>query len=114
VRTGAFGMQDAVTTVLCLSAAGTAQLGSEQMMAAVPRGMKDTVWLFFSSLLASLMYVLLRLTNHPRAMAVNRAISGFLLGDRPSNAASSSAPALLAAAILGGLAGFQSLPGSAG
>lgn len=115
-KTRTVGLQDAMTAVLWLSAAGTAQLGSEPLMAAVPRGMKDAVWMIFGSLLASFMYVLLRLTNYPRAMAVNRALSRFLLGDQPSNSrlGSSSVPALVVAAALGGLSGFQSLPGSAG
>jgi len=94
--------------VLCLAAAGAAQLGSEPLLATVPRELQTMAWMAFGGVFALGMYTIVRLTNE-RVISIDRALGRLLLGvDQPSSL--SSAATLFA---LGVVASMQAGPGGA-
>lgn len=107
-------LQDAATAALSLSALGAAHYWNDAYMEAVPKGSKDVAWMFFGSLLCSFMYMIMRVLNYDRAMAINRSLAKLLLGDSTTKGVVSSGPALALITLLGGLASFQTLPSMAG
>ena len=63
----------------------------------------------------SLAFLIVRLALHDKAMAVNRAVTMLLFGAPPPRGQqASSLPTMALTTVLGALASFQTLPGSAG
>ena len=106
-RRGGFGLRDAGTAALCVSAAGFFALGlnHDLYMRALPPSAQGLVWLAIGGALPAGLFALVALLNADRA----KLISKLLFGDETS---SKVAPALVYA--LGALASFQGLPQAAG
>ena len=112
-----FGLLDVATAAVSLSALGAGHLASDPFMAAVPRGVKDMAWMIYGSMIASILFLIVRVLNFGRANAVNRAIAKLLFGPGavPSRGHPvSSLPSLALISVVGALASFQTLPSSAG
>lgn len=116
----AFGVRDAVTAALCLTAVGAvaASVGGtncDPLMAMVPQDVQSATWIGFGGLLSLGLYALVKLTNYDRAMRISAAIGKTVFGldaDSSGVARMLSAPAIIFA--VGSLASFQTLPSSAG
>ena len=106
-RRGGFGLRDAGTAALCVSAAGFFALGlnHDLYMRALPPSAQGLVWLAIGGALPAGLFALVALLNASRAKLISR----LLFGDETS---SKVAPALVYA--LGALASFQGLPQAAG
>ena len=106
-RRGGFGLRDAGTAALCVSAAGFFALGlnHDLYMRALPPSAQGLVWLAIGGALPAGLFGIVALLNADRA----KLISKLLFGDETS---SKVAPALVYA--LGALASFQGLPQAAG
>ena len=106
-RRGGFGLRDAGTAALCVSAAGFFALGlnHDLYMRALPPSAQGLVWLAIGGALPAGLFALVALLNAERA----KLISKLLFGDETSTKV---APALVYA--LGALASFQGLPQAAG
>jgi hypothetical protein len=107
-----FGVRDAVAATLVLSAAGAAQWCSNtnmiaaMMRAAVPAHVRKPVWVLISGALAATLFLLVRITNPPRAIAINRVLSSLVL----NRESTSSLPSLALVTILGCVAAIKALP----
>ena len=106
-RGGGFGLRDAGTAALCVSAAGFFALGlnHDLYMRALPPSAQGLVWLAIGGALPAGLFGIVALLNADRA----KLISKLLFGDETS---AKVAPALVYA--LGALASFQGLPQAAG
>ena len=106
-RRGGFGLRDAATAALCVSAAGFSALAvnHDSYMRAFPPSAQGLIWLAVGGAHAAGLYAIVALLNSDRAKLATR----LLFGDETS---SSLAPALMFA--LGSLASFQGLPQAAG
>jgi len=117
---GGFGIRDAVTTGLCLTAVGAlvASAGGtnfDPLMVMVPREQHSAVWLLLGGLLSSGLFAIVRLVNNGRARQIGAAVGQTVFGIDPTStgfARAFSAPAVLFA--IGSIASFQTLPSSAG
>lgn len=106
----AFDLQDAATIAICLASAGAAGIGSQPLMAMVPRGLKDIAWIGFGGILCTMLFLIVWTFDHGRGVSVSRALSKVLVGGDGS----SPVQAFAFVAALGCLASVQSLPSAAG
>uniref|UniRef100_A0A7S0PVW7 Uncharacterized protein n=1 Tax=Coccolithus braarudii TaxID=221442 RepID=A0A7S0PVW7_9EUKA len=106
-----FGVRDAATAALGLSAAGAVQWCCAtnimaKMMAFVPAHIRKPVWVLLSGTLAAVLFLFVRLTNPSRALVVNRVLSKLAFNRETE----STLPSLALVFILGILAAIQALP----
>jgi TM2 domain-containing membrane protein YozV len=106
-----FGVRDYISAALGLSAAGAAQFCCNTnmmaaLMATAPAHLRKPLWVLLSGTLAAVLFLLVRITNPSRAIAVNRVLSTLVL----SRESDSTLPSLALVSILGCLAAIRALP----
>lgn len=109
----AFGVRDAITASLGLLAAVAVQwVCNANLMAKIvatvhpERSVRQAVWVLFSGALAAAIFLLVRVTNAPRAIVINRVLSKLVL-NRESQ---STLPSLALVFLLGVVAAIKALP----